>query len=351
MNRLILAPLAAILCHAQPAPAPDGHWAGAIQLPGQELRILVDLVAGPPWQGHISIPAQGLKDFPLSDVKGDPAIVGFRLPGIPGDPTFTGRYDGGAIRGTFSQGGMTFPFILERKAPEALPQPPQGVTERDLACGTEPFVLPGTLALPAGKGPWPAVVLVHGSGPNDRDENVGSNAPFRDLAWGLAARGIVVYRYDKRTRVHPKELRVRIGDKLTVQEETVLDAADAAALLRRQPGVDPSKVFVLGHSLGAMCLPRIGTRTTFAAGYIALAGPNRPLEDLIVEQMEHLGAPAAAVADMKVKAAHVKDLEAGKPAAGPLPLTGWTSRATFLPRRPGSWIVPSWCSRAGVTTR
>ena len=122
-------------------------------------------------------------------------------------------------------------------------------TERAMTVGAPGWPLPGTLAVPAGPGPHPAVVLVHGSGPNDRDETVGPNKPFRDLAWGLASRGIAVLRYEKRTRAHAA--RVATGlDSLTVRGETVDDAVAALSLLRETPGIDPGRVFGLGHSLG-----------------------------------------------------------------------------------------------------
>ena len=75
-------------------------------------------------------------------------------------------------------------------------------TETEVTVGTGEWALPGTLTIPKGTGPFPAVVLVHGSGPNDRDETIGPNKPFKDIAWGLASRGIVVLRYDKRTLAH-----------------------------------------------------------------------------------------------------------------------------------------------------
>ena len=74
--------------------------------------------------------------------------------------------------------------------------------ERDITVGADDFKLPGTLTLPVGKKKAPVVILVHGSGPQDRDETVGPNKPFRDLAWGLAERGIATVRYDKRTKVY-----------------------------------------------------------------------------------------------------------------------------------------------------
>ena len=99
-------------------------------------------------------------------------------------------------------------------------------------------------------------MLVHGSGPQDRDETIGPNKPFRDLAEGLASQGIAVVRYEKRTYVYAKKLAS--VKNLTVNEETVDDAAAAVTLLRKTPGIDPRRVFVLGHSLGGMILHRAG---------------------------------------------------------------------------------------------
>lgn len=158
--------------------------------------------------------------------------------------------------------------------------------EREVTIGQGEWELPGTLALPKGDGPFPAVVLVHGSGPNDRDESIGANKPFKDIAWGLASRGIAVLRYDKRTKVYPQKMAT-LAD-LTVKEEVIDDALAAASLLRQTEGIDADRIFVLGHSLGGMLAPRIAQADADIAGAIILAGPTRPLEDLFVEQSEYI---------------------------------------------------------------
>jgi uncharacterized protein len=158
--------------------------------------------------------------------------------------------------------------------------------EVEVQVGEGEWALPGTLTVPVGAGPFPAVVLVHGSGPLDRDETIGPNRTFRDLAWGLASQGVSVLRYEKRTKRYGAKL---VGAKeLTVKEEVLDDALAAVALLRMTKEVNPQHVVVLGHSLGGMAAPRLAQLDPGIAGLILLAGPARPLEDLVVEQEEYL---------------------------------------------------------------
>lgn len=152
--------------------------------------------------------------------------------------------------------------------------------ERRIAVGSSP-ALPGTLTLPSGANHFPIVVLVHGSGPNDEDETIGAQKPFKDLAWGLASRGVAVLRYDKRTRVAPAGVRT--------QKQEVDDAAHAAvALARSLPGVDPSRVVLLGHSQGGYLAPRIAKDDPSITRVVVLAGSTRPLEDSLVAQLRYL---------------------------------------------------------------
>lgn len=157
--------------------------------------------------------------------------------------------------------------------------------EVTVGAGT-PWALPGTLTVPPGAGPFPALVLVHGSGPLDRDETVGACKPFRDLAMGLSTSGVAVLRYEKRTKQHA--LACVAADKLTVKEETIDDALAAVALLKGNPQIDPKRIVVLGHSLGGMLIPRIAQGDAGIAGFIVMAGSARPLEDVILEQTTYL---------------------------------------------------------------
>lgn len=164
---------------------------------------------------------------------------------------------------------------------------PAGLVERAVTVG--PLNLPGTITLPVGGADLPGVVLVHGSGGHDRDETIGPNKPFRDLAWGLAARGIAVLRYDKRSMVAPFSF---LGHAFTVKEEVLDDAAAGVGLLRSTPGVDPSRVAVLGHSLGATLAPRVARAAPGTAGIIIMSGATAPLTDLIIRQVRYLAANA-----------------------------------------------------------
>jgi len=195
-----------------------------------------------------------------------------------------------------SQGQISGLFFMPASDSEAAPAAyaapeyvdSQKFTETDITVGSGEWALPGTLTLPKGDGPFPAVVLVHGSGPNDRDETIGPNLPFRDLAWGLASQGIAVLRYDKRTLTHASKFTPEVIARLTVQEETTEDALLAAQLMRQSEKIDPQRVYILGHSLGGMLAPRIGQADPSLAGLIMMAAANRPLEDLVLDQMNYL---------------------------------------------------------------
>lgn len=159
----------------------------------------------------------------------------------------------------------------------------QAITLPALASGKPG--LPGTLNLPRGKGPFPAVVLVHGSGPQDRDETIGGNRPFLDIARGLAAQGIASLRYDKRTRARPQDFSGTFG----IDDETTDDAVAAVAALAGNTAIAHDRIHVLGHSQGGLLAGRIAARSQGkVAGLILLAAPARPILDLLGEQNRYL---------------------------------------------------------------
>ena len=159
-------------------------------------------------------------------------------------------------------------------------------SEYEITIGTDPWELPGTISIPNGDGLFPCIILVHGSGPNDRDETIGPNKPFKDIAWGLASNGIAVLRYDKRTKIYSNEIASDLN--FTVKEEVINDALAAFDFLRNYEKIDSKNISVLGHSLGAMMAPKIASIQQNISKIIMLAPPARPLEDLIYNQTIYL---------------------------------------------------------------
>jgi fermentation-respiration switch protein FrsA (DUF1100 family) len=240
-------------------------------------------------------------------------------------------------------------FVPHIDANDALYSAPSSVkpdrfVEKEVNIGSGEWRLPGTLTIPKGDGPFPAVVLVHGSGPNDRDETIGPNKPFRDLAWGLASQGIAVLRYDKRTKVYPEKI-VKSIYSLTVKEEFIDDSLAAVAVLRASERIAPKRIFVLGHSLGGMLIPRIGKADPNIAGLIVMAGPTRPFQEIILDQMNYLSSlngptsPEAQrqIADMRrqVEIINSKNLAPSTPQSARLylnaPATYWLDLRRYNP--------------------
>lgn len=193
--------------------------------------------------------------------------------------------------------GQVAGFLLQPAPPEAATPVPADASyqERDITVGTGEQALAATLAMPKGTGPFPAVVLVHGSGPQDRNETIGPNRPFLDIARGLAAQGIAVLRYEKRSKARPQDFTG--GKPFTVDDEVTDDAVAAVATVRAQPGIDGKRVFVLGHSMGGMLAPRIARQSAQVAGLILFAAPARSLLTILPEQNRYLlaqqGPPSA----------------------------------------------------------
>jgi dienelactone hydrolase len=217
-------------------------------------------------------------------------------------------------RVVFDKDGRIGGFQFIPSLPPARYEPPvyadaSRFSESAVTVGAGEWALPGTLTLPKGQGPFPALVLVHGSGPNDRDEAVGPNKPFKDLAWGLASRGIAVLRYDKRSKVYGakiiKDPRLPL---LTVKEETIDDAVEAVRLVQKTSLIDGRRVFVLGHSLGGMLIPRIAlaAKPLAPAGFISMAGLTRALDDTTLEQFNYLAGLAGLTEEWKKKIETVK---------------------------------------------
>ena len=149
------------------------------------------------------------------------------------------------------------------------------------------YPLNGLLTLPDNIAtPVPAVVFVHGSGASNMDEKVGKLTPFKDLAQGLARHGIASVRYDKRSFTHGFKMLTDKSQDVTVKIETIDDAIMSTELLRKDPRIDPERVFIIGHSMGGMLAPRIDAEGGNYAGLIIMAGSPRKLEDIVLDQNE-----------------------------------------------------------------
>lgn len=193
-------------------------------------------------------------------------------------------------------------------------------TQREITVGKPPWELPGTLTLPKSGEPKAGIVLVHGSGPHDRDETVGPNKPFRDLALGLAANDIATLRYDKRTLAH--KMAIAVNGNVTLNEEVVDDALAALTTLRAQPELANVPAFVLGHSLGAILAPEIAAKDGKVAGVVLLAGPARPMEDVLIDQLTYLGTPNLAEIRQQAEGIRKHKLEPAAPVLG-APASYW----------------------------
>ncbi len=283
-----LLPAFALDAAAQPCDF-TGHWEGEIELPGMTLGVILDITENDGvWSGTIDIPMQGAKGLPLGgfDVRDCEIQVG--LVNVPGDPVFHGKLAGGKITGDFTQGGQTFPFSLGREAVAALirpqePKPPFPYREEEVSIRNGEITLAATLTLPEGEGPFPAVMLLTGSGPQNRDEELFGHKPFLVLADHLTRAGIAVLRADDRGMGGSTG-----GDSQPTLADFAEDALAGVRHLKRRPEIHPQKIGLLGHSEGGITGPLAASRSEDVAFVILLAGTGVPGSELILRQLEML---------------------------------------------------------------
>jgi uncharacterized protein len=291
---LVATPAAAAATAGAPAPAERaapavaGDWLGALAVGAVELRLALHVEQTEDGGLHAMLDSidQGAK-IPVERIGVEGSDVTLALPAI--GAAFAGRLDaaGSTIEGTWTQGGRELPLTFSRTAePTVLnrpqePRPPfpyaaEEVTFRNEAAGLR---LAGTLLVPPGEGPFPAVLFVSGSGPQDRDEQVMGHRPFLVLADHLARRGIASLRYDDRGAGASE------GDHMgSTVTEFAADAAAALAFLAARPEVDRRAVGILGHSEGGVTGPRVAAASGGVDFLVLLAPPAVPIDRLLLRQ-------------------------------------------------------------------
>ena len=303
---LLISFLAASVVSAQtPAPSVAGSWEGAIDAMGTRLRIGVAVTRQPDGTltATMDSPDQGAYGLPLSGVTFAGGVFRFVLKAANG--SFEGKLNdaGSEIAGTWQQALVVLPLTLKkvdklsRPGRPQEPKPPfpyrsEDVTVANAAANVK---LAGTLTLPDGPGPFPAVVFITGSGPQNRDEELLGHKPFLVLADYLTRRGIAVLRYDDRG------IGTSTGDfGAATSEDFAGDALAAWAVLRERKEIDPRRIGLLGHSEGALIAPMLAARTPGIAFVVMLAGPGVSGEQIMLKQgaliMKANGAPDEAIA-------------------------------------------------------
>ncbi len=337
MIRLLLVALLATAAHAQDAPpvappaaqpadaalpagAPTERWKGTIALPnGKALEFSVVLI--PPAQpgaeptGTMSIPMQGVIDAPLTSVVMTAGTLAFTLApaNLPpaSRPSFTAlraAADADNAKGSMTQSGFDVPITLSRlKEGETAgplrpqnPKPPFPYDQRDVAY-TNPAdntTLAGTLTYPKSGAPFPAVILITGSGPQDRDETLFAHKPFLVIADHLTRTGFAVLRVDDRGvggSTSPKK-----GAETT--DDFATDVLAGVDFLKKQPDIDPKRIALVGHSEGGLIAPMVAAQSSDVAAIVLLAGPGVSGLEILREQIPAGARASGASEDDAIKA-------------------------------------------------
>lgn len=192
------------------------------------------------------------------------------------------EYSGFKISFTYDSTGQVVGIWMNTVLIDEEPVETESFKEIKFSYGKGKYPLTGILTLPQGVKKPPVVILVPGSGNHGVNEVVGQNRPFRDIAWGLAEKGIATIRYNERLAFYPELLQT---EKLTIQVDSLNDAGDAIQYALSCGKINTKKIFVAGHSLGGMMAPKIATDNKQVAGILILAGSPRKLEDICLDQI------------------------------------------------------------------
>lgn len=289
--------LAAVLQAAAPAPDPalQGAWEGALGLPGgPSIRIVFRVAAD--GATVMDSPDQGARGIAATSAR-EGSIVRFAVPVIGGRYEGVLSDDGRTVTGALTQGGVTLPLVLTRGAEAAGPERPQtprppfpyASEEVTIDNPAAPGVsLAGTLTLPSGPGPHPAAILITGSGPQDRDETILDHKLFLVLADALTRRGVAVLRYDDRgVGASTGDFAAATSADFATDTRAVLD------WLAARPGIDASRIGLIGHSEGGVVAPLVALDGG-VAWMVLLAGPAVSGGDIIEAQVQLIAQAAGA---------------------------------------------------------
>lgn len=268
---------------------PQGSWHGTLDVEGTKLRLVFHLVqsdAG--WHATLDSPDQGAKGIPVDSVHLSPSGITLQISPLKA------RYDGvfmgkDFLLGTFSQMGHSTTLGLRRGVAEEAKRPqeptapyPYRIEEVSFTSRDTTLLLNGTLTLPEGDGPHPAVVLITGSGTQNRDEELMGHRPFLVLADRLTRAGYAVLRYDDRGYGASPEEASRLQH--TTTHHLMLDALGAFDLLAEHPAINTSKIALAGHSEGGTIALMGAAEEPRVAGVMSLAGMMVRGDELLIVQ-------------------------------------------------------------------
>jgi pimeloyl-ACP methyl ester carboxylesterase len=287
---------------AQQAPDFPGSWLGTISVGAVRLRVVFHLKDGPGGMtGTMDSLDQNVKGIPISSVALDGHKIAITLPMGKYEGTLDGAPD--SMRGTWFQGGSEIPLDLQRvkdagalelKRPQN-PTKPYPYREEEVAYENKgaSVKLAGTLTIPQGSGPFPAVLLITGSGAQDRDESLMGHRPFLVLADHLTRKGIAVLRVDDRGMGRSG------GNPVTATTaDFATDVEAGIAFLKTKPEIDAKRIGLVGHSEGGMIAPMVAARNPGVAFIVMMAGPGVRGDEIIVAQTAALARASGAAEEI-----------------------------------------------------
>ncbi len=296
----------------------DGDWAGEIVADTAKLRVILHVKSGPyGTTASLDSPDQLAMGLPATIARDGSAVTfAVKTVGLTYAGVLSG--DGAVITGTSTQGARSTPLAFSRRTTVAgaplrpqTPKPPFPYTAQEVAFDSAPGVrLAGTLTLPPGEGPFPAIIMITGSGAQDRDETIVGHKPFAVIADDLSRRGVAVLRYDDRGFGRSTGDFAKAGI-----EDFAADATAALNWLSTQPRIDPRRIGLLGHSEGGVVAPMVASKDRRVASVVLIAAPGVPLTEVLSAQRAalapHMGMSAEKAAKSQAMFDHAMAAMAG----------------------------------------